>query len=275
MPQLKIVEVTEKELEQLLVDDPACIEDGMQVLDRQVPTDSGPLDILASDTYNVLSVIELKVVVDEGQLAQGLRYYDWARTNLEGIARLYSDKVKVDVDQEPALILIAPGFSQNIIRIAKYIEIPLKLKQYRALQLPHGGREVVCTSVDVPEKRGPPRIPTTEGNPGNIKTEDVRALCETAMEQLRAIGVELRPKQNYWFSCWYGGRSFMWLGCKRQFFVVEVQGADGRSERKRVHTQVEWDDVMQRDILPVCTPTVETDASSDSGQRAHEATPSR
>jgi hypothetical protein len=272
MPQLKIVDVAEKELEQLLVDDPACIEDGMQVLDRQVPTDSGPLDILASDTDKVLSVIELKVVLDEGQLAQGLRYYDWARINLEGIARHYPGKV--DLDQVPALILIAPGFSQNVIRMAKYIDVPLKLKQYRALQIPNGGKEVVCTSVDVPEKPGILRIPTYEGNLGNIKTEGVRVLCETAMEQLRAIGVELRPKQNYWLSCWYGGRSFMWLGCKRQFFVVEVQGADGRwSERKRVRTQGEWDDVMQRDILPVCTPTVETDANSDSGQRAQESTP--
>jgi hypothetical protein len=250
MPKLKIVEVSERELEQLLVNDPACIEEGVQVLDRQVPTDTGSLDILATDADSVLCIIELKVTVDEGHLAQGLRYYDWARINLEAIARHYPNKV--DPNQEPALILIAPGFSQNLIRIAKYVDVPLDFRQYRVLQMPDGEREVVCTSVEIPEKRWPPRIPTQELNLAYIESGQVRTLCEKAIEELGAMGVELRPKQNYWFSCWCRGKRFMYLGSKKKFFVIEVERPDGSwSGRNKVATQDEWERVMRDEILPV------------------------
>jgi len=249
MPKLVIVEVSEKELEQLLVDDPGCIEEGMQVLERQVPTDTGPLDILATDSDGVLSIIELKVTLDEGQLAQGLRYYDWARINLEGIARHYPSKV--DVNQEPALILIAPAFSQNLIRIARYLDVTLNLKQYRVLEMPGGEREVVCTSVEVPEKPGPVRIPTHELNLAYIQSGQVRTVCEKAIGELGEMGVQLRPKQNYWFSCWHRGKRFMYLGCKKKFFVIEVERPDGSwSRRSKVATQDDWESVLHEEILP-------------------------
>ena len=250
MPKLAIVEVTEKELEHLLVNDPQCIEEGMQVLDRQVPTDTGFLDILGTDRDGVLSVIELKVVLDEGHLDQGLRYYDWARTNLEGIARHYPKKV--DVDQEPALVLIAPTFSQNLIRMAKYVDVPLHFKEYRVLELPGGEREVVCKSVEIPEKPGITRIPTQGGNVAYMESLEIRAICENAIAELAAMGVELRPKQNYWFACWYKGKRFMYLGCKKKFFVIEVEQPDGSwSRRNRVTNQDDWQDVMRAEILPV------------------------
>jgi hypothetical protein len=249
MPKLVTVEVSERELEQLLVDDPGCIDEGMRILDRQVPTDTGPLDILATDTDSVLSIVELKVTLDEGHLAQGLRYYDWARTNLEGIARHYPNKV--DVNQEPALILIAPRFSQNLIRVAKYVDIPLDLKEYHVLQMPAGEREVICASVEIPEKPGITRIPTPEANLANIESQQVRVVCEKAIEELAAMGVELRAKQNYWFSCWYQRKRFLYLGCKRQFFVIEVQRPDGSwSRRNRVTSQGDWEGVLRGEILP-------------------------
>jgi RecB family endonuclease NucS len=82
--KIERVDVSEKELEDLLVENPDAIEKGMKILGRQIQTDSGPLDILAVDEDGVLTLIELKNEVDDGQLDQGLRYYDWARLIFNG-----------------------------------------------------------------------------------------------------------------------------------------------------------------------------------------------
>jgi RecB family endonuclease NucS len=66
--KIEEVEVSEKELENLLVENPEAIERGMKILGRQIQTDTGPLDILAVDEDGVLTLIELKNEVDDGQL---------------------------------------------------------------------------------------------------------------------------------------------------------------------------------------------------------------
>lgn len=253
MPKVTVVELSEAELEEMLVSEPTYseptyIEEGMQVLARQFPTDSGPLDVLASDTDKVLCIIELKNRADERHLDQGLRYYDWARMNLEGIARHFSGKV--DASQVPKLILVAPSFFSEMVRIAKYLSIPMDLKEYTCLQVGGGERVIVCRSVEVGEPPGPPSIPTDEVNLGNIENERVRTLCRKALDELRAAGIEMRPKLNYWFSCWYRGKRFFYLGCKRQFFVLEVEKPDRSWSRIRVTNESEYQKALDGEIIP-------------------------
>jgi len=122
MPKVKDIEISEDELKKLILDDPSCIEEGLRVLGDEIPTDSGPLDILAADSDGTLTVIELKNEIDEGQLDQGLRYYDFVSSNILGYSRAF--RGKFDEKGEPRLMLIAPSFSKNMTRIAKYIDVP-------------------------------------------------------------------------------------------------------------------------------------------------------
>jgi hypothetical protein len=44
----------------------------------------------------------------------------------------------------------------------------------------------------------------------------------------------------------------MYLGCKKKFFVCRVERPDGSwSDRLRIREREEWDDLFNREILPV------------------------
>lgn len=251
MSKLKIkeIEVNEKELEDLLIKNPEAIEEGTTILGRQVKTDSGPLDILAVDDDGILTIIELKDEIDDRQLDQGLRYYDWAKTNIQWISRSFE---KVDAEQEPRLILIAPNFSENLRRIAKYVNVNLDLLEYHAIQLPDGEKGIICKSVEIGRPLEPISVPTREGHLEHIESDRVRQLCANCLKQLEDNGIEIRPIQNYWFSAWYKGKRFMYLGCKKKFFVCEVQRPDGSwSGRIRITTKEEWERTFKDEIAPV------------------------
>jgi hypothetical protein len=202
-PKIEEVGVSERELEDLLVEDPEAIERGMKVLARQVQTDSGPLDILAVDEDGVLTLIELKNEVDDGQLDQGLRYYDWARANIQWISRSFKE---VDSEELPRLILIAPAFSENLRRIAKYVNVNLSLMEYHVIRLPDGRKGVLCHRIEVGRPPEPLAVPTKEGNIKRIEDERVRRLCAECLKELEDRGLEVRALQNITISP-YGTRA--------------------------------------------------------------------
>ena len=250
MRKIKQINVDERELEDLLVKNPEAIEEGMNILGRQIQTDSGPLDILASDADKVLTVIELKNEIDDKQLDQGLRYYDWVKSNIQWITKHFPDKV--DSEQEPRLILIAPGFSENLKRIAKYVNVSLDLLEYTVIQLPDGEKHVLCKPVEIGKPSEPMILPTREGHLKRIENEKVRKFCEDCLNQLQNMGIEIRPIQNYWFSMWYKGKRFMYLGCKKKFFVCEIQRQDGSwTPRIRITSKEDWDKLFAQEIVPL------------------------
>jgi hypothetical protein len=241
------VEVSEKELEDLLNEDPEAIEEGMRILGRQIKTDSGILDVLAVDTDGALTVIELKNEIDDGQLDQGLRYYDWAVTNIQLISQSFKE---VYAEEEPRLILIAPAFSENLKKVAKYVNAILDLFEYHVIKTPDGQRYVLCHQVEIIEPP-PPRIPTREGNLNRIENEKVRQLCVECLKELEDTGIEIRPIQRYWFSIWYKGKVFMRLGCKKKFFICEVLKPDGSWIKGiRITTKEEWEKMFNNEVVP-------------------------
>jgi hypothetical protein len=58
--KIEEVKVNEKELENLLVENPEAIERSMKILGRQIQTDTGPLDILVALASAVSIKNELK-----------------------------------------------------------------------------------------------------------------------------------------------------------------------------------------------------------------------
>jgi len=245
--KIEEVEVSEKELEDLLNEDPEAIEEGMRILGRQIKTDSGILDVLAVDMDGVLTIIELKNEIDDGQLDQGLRYYDWARTNIQLISQSFKE---VDAEEEPRLILIAPAFSENLKRVVKYVNANLNLFEYHVIKTPDGQRYVLCHQVEIIEPP-PPRISTREGNLNRIENEKVRQLCAECLKELDDKGIEIRPIQYDRFSIWYRGKRFMYLGCKKAFFYCEVQKPDGSwTKRTRITTKEEWEKMFNNEVVP-------------------------
>jgi hypothetical protein len=111
----------ESELEAILTENPNVIEEGLSVIDTQVITNSGRLDILGLDSGKALVVIELKIEESDEMLWQALDYYDWVFRNIDTVKRLYPNS-EVDYGQTPRLMLIAPRFSEVIKRRAVYLE---------------------------------------------------------------------------------------------------------------------------------------------------------
>ena len=124
MKKYKIVEVQEKDLEELVRKYPEYIEQGLKYVDHQKRTDRGPLDVLFVDSGKALVVAELKVVEDDSMLVQGIDYYDYITRNIEGLARAYRTKsISIDPTQRPRLFLVAPSFSVSLLNRCKWIGV--------------------------------------------------------------------------------------------------------------------------------------------------------
>jgi hypothetical protein len=255
------IEIKEKnELEPMLVQDIEQIEQGLKFIGRQMPTDSGPLDILAVDSDGALVIIELKSVIDEGQLIQGLRYYDWVATNAAWISHAYKD-IGIDPKESCRLILIAPGFDETTKRVARYIDIELDLKKYICFQLQDGTKTLVFESVGISPHPEVPKVYTIPEKLREIQDEKVRQLCTDAIDAMQKKQIEIRPIHGEWISCWFQNKRFMYMACKKKFFIFEILQSDGDwTSRLRVSTKKEWDNIFENQILPTC------ERISDNGQ---------
>lgn len=246
---VRITTITEEELENYLVANPSQIREGLTFLSRQFRTDSGPLDMLVLDDDGMIWVIELKVESDDGQLIQGLRYYDYVRSNIESIARGFSGEGhEIDVNKGPGLILVSTDFTSTLKRITKYVSVPIDLFEAMPIEIPSGEKQVLCRNVDLGAPYEPLTIPTREGNLAYIEDESVRNFCRKCLEQLESKGAEIRPLKGEWFTMRHSGKIFMSLGCKQKFFSVYVimESDDSLTVRFRIKTQQDW----RKDIEP-------------------------
>jgi len=255
MPKVRKLELKERDqLEPIIVGDPESIEEGLKVLAHQFPTDSGPLDILAVDSDGVAVVIELKDEIDDSQLDQGLRYYDWVRSNLAALSKAFSP---IDSREEPRLILIAPGFSEDLKRISRYTTLNasglLELKEYHAIQLPSNEVGILTTDVDIGASPEPPELLSMDEKMKHIQNDKIRELCKQCLDELQSNGVEIRPIRGHWASAWYKGKRFAYIGFRKQFFVFDVEKPDGSwSDRIRVRNKEDWDKLNKELIIPSC-----------------------
>jgi hypothetical protein len=251
MIKVKAIALAEREeLEPLLVKNPDVIEQGLQVIAHQFPTDSGPLDILAVDAEATLVIIELKNEASESHLDQGLRYYDWCRQNIPWITQVYKDKVQIDPNSPPRLMLVAPAFTDTVKRIAKYIEVVLHLIEYHAFEDDQGEKGLICTEIDYGQPPTPPDIPSIEKKMEYFQDPKVKELFKTVLTELESKNVEVKPIHDLWISFWYRGKRFMYMEPKRNFFVADMLTPGGNwTGRKRISTRSEWDVIFQEYIV--------------------------
>lgn len=248
MLKVKVVSLAkEGDLERILMEDPALIEEGLVAVAHQHPTDSGPLDILAVDSEGTLVVIELKNEASDIHLDQGLRYYDWCRQNISWIASAYAAKAKITPENSPRLMLIAPSFTDTVRRIAKYVDARLELIQFHVFETEKGEQALICNKIDFGQAPIPPEIPSIEKKMEYFQSDKVKELFLAVLAELKAKQVEVKPINELWISFWYRGKRFMYAAPRKTFFVVEILKTDGTwSERLRVSTRNEWDQTFGR-----------------------------
>lgn len=238
-----------EELEPMILANPEIIEKGVRIIAHQHMTDSGPLDILGINSEGSLVVIELKNEATDTHLDQGLRYYDWCRQNLAWISQAYKDH-HINTENNPVLILIAPSFTENVKRIAKYVDVELRLFEYHAMENERGEKGIICTEVDYGEPVEPSPIPTLDKKIEYFQDNRVKELFKTALDELVARKVEIKPINGLWISFWYKGKRFMYMSPKRTFFVAEVLSPTGEwSERQRIAKLEDWQAVLKDWIM--------------------------
>jgi hypothetical protein len=128
------IDISERELEDLVRRFADKIEAGMVYLTHQNRTPTGRLDVLLVDSGKSLVGSELKVVEDDAMLMQCLDYYDHVASGVETYARLHPNH-EIDPSQPVRMVLIAPSFSQTLVNRCKWIDASISLFTYTCLKL--------------------------------------------------------------------------------------------------------------------------------------------
>lgn len=221
----------EAELESIIRRDSSKLEPGLSIITDQKKMSSGRrLDLLAVDIDGILTLIELKVVKDEGQLQQALNYYDWVLESIDFIREAYKhillEHKKEIKDEMPRIILVAPDFDKEMLTAAKFIrdDIDLKLLRYRSFTS-EGRKEIVPFPIDTPELKEIEEKPKSINDfLGYIGDTSVGKTFKHAIEifsKLSDEGPVIRRK-SYKFR--YGGRKFAEIYIKHGSFWVGLKG---------------------------------------------------
>lgn len=223
MRKYKAVDVSEKQLEEMVRKAPDLIEEGLKYIDHQKRTDRGPLDVLFADSGNALVVAELKVVKDDGMLVQGIDYYDYITSNIEGFARAYKDK-KVDSTQKPRLFLIAPGFSVSLLNRCKWIDVQISLFTFQCITFEDNPKEIIpiFKEITIPSMPTKVEVYTIDQRLNYITDSKVRKTVEDFLKEIKewdADNILIEPTK-YDISIKVSGRVFSYLGPRRKHFII-------------------------------------------------------
>ncbi|MDD4890055.1 MAG: endonuclease NucS [Phycisphaerae bacterium] len=222
MSKYKHVDVSERDLEELIRRWSDHIEEGMRFVDHQCQTDRGPLDILLVDSGNALCVAELKVCEDDSMLWQGLDYYDFLSKNVHAVGRCYP-QANIDPEQEIRLLLVAPNFSMNMLGRCKWIDVPLSLFTYKCITV-DGTKDTipVFNEVTIPSLPAVPQVTPPSSHSNYITNPEARALFVKAMDEIKswdpmAIAVD---SIKYHISIKFNNRVLCYLTPQRKQFSI-------------------------------------------------------
>lgn len=104
--------INEKQLEEIVSNNPELIEDGMKLIEVQYEINNGFIDILCFDKNNIKTIVELKVTSDNEDLIRQCVYYP----------SQFQEKVR--------MITIAPDYSKKIYDSLKFLGY-VEMKQYK------------------------------------------------------------------------------------------------------------------------------------------------
>ena len=239
MKRYKPVDVSERELEDLIRQGPDLIEEGLRYIDHQRMTDRGPLDVLMVDSGGALVVAELKVVEDDTMLVQGIDYYDYLSRNIEGIARVYRD-FRVDPGQAIRLFLVAPSFSVSLLNRCKWIDIQISLFSYKCIRFDGSdGLTPVFSEVPIPSIPEPPKPYSIDDRLKYMTDSDSRKIAEALISEIKswdAARVQVEPTK-YDISLKVSGRVFSYISPRRKHFVVSTYDSENKWTGFPIHQE--------------------------------------
>ena len=222
MQDYSYVDISERDLEDLIRLRTNKIEEGLRYVDHQLMTDRGPLDVLLVDSGSALALAELKVVQDDNMLMQGIDYYDYVSRNIEGIARVY-EKFDIVPSQPVRLFLIAPTFPVSLLNRCRWIDIPISLFTYRCVRLEGSGDTLpVFSEVTIPAIPKPVEKYSLESHLEYITDQVTRKRFQSLVEEVQgwdSDGISIEPIKDH-VSLKVRGKVFSYLGPRRKHFVV-------------------------------------------------------
>ncbi len=222
MKKYKSIEVSEKQLEDLIRQGPDLIEEGVRYIDHQRGTERGPLDVLMVDSGNALIVAELKIVEDDAMLVQGIDYYDYVSKNIEGISRVYKD-FNIDPSQPVRLFLVAPSFSVSLLNRCKWINMPISLFTYSCITF-EDPKEIIPVFSEAAIPATPETMETynLKDRLDYITSPDIKKIASDLIEEIKswdAANVLVEPTK-YDMSAKISGRVFAYIYPRRKFFWI-------------------------------------------------------
>ncbi len=216
------IDVSEKQLEDLIRQGANLIEEGVRYIDNQRNTERGPLDVLMVDSGNALIVAELKIIEDDAMLVQGIDYYDYISKNIEGISRVYKDYC-IDPRQDVRLFLIAPSFSVSLLNRCKWIDIPISLFTYKCIKFEDSAEiTAVFSEVTIPSTPKPEETYVLKDRIEYITSLDMRKIANNLIEEIKgwdATNILIKPTK-YDISAKVSGRVFAYIYPRRKNFWV-------------------------------------------------------
>lgn len=222
MKEYKSIEVSEKQLEDLIRQGANLIEEGVRYIDHQRNTERGPLDVLMVDSGNALVVAELKIIEDDAMLVQGIDYYDYISKNIEGISRVYKD-FRINPSQTVRLFLIAPSFSVSVLNRCKWIDIPISLFTYKCITFEDSKEiTVVFSEVMVPSTPKVVESYNLKDRLEYITSLDIRKIANDLIEEIKSwdtINILVEPIK-YDISAKVSGRVLAYICPRRKHFMI-------------------------------------------------------
>lgn len=241
----------ERELENLLIKNPEQIDDGLTFLTHQQQVSGGFIDVLCVDKDGVIVVIELKISDDDGILLQALHYYDYVLLNKAAIANQFASKVKINLREDPRIILIAPEFSERLRKACKYVSPAPTLLQFRHLKTSSGEKGLYFDEVTLDTESGYSPPQPLEEVLDYTNLPGLRDICQhiakTIAEEFPEVDAPLTAG-NTGIKFKYKNRKIADIWLKRTFFWLGLHGE--RSKWLRIASKADWAKV-RRQLLTI------------------------
>ena len=217
-------EIEERKLEAEVIKNPGVLEKGLFVLDHQVPAGTGKIDVLGVDSGGTMCILELKTAEDDMMFLQGLEYLDWVNNNLADLARRYEEKfprTRISVDDVPRLLLVAPSFSETLLKSAKFVDPKPDLFEYRYLRTARGEKGLHCRVVQIEPTKELPAVTSVDDHLSYIRNVSMRKYCKEIIDRIRKIGPDIEVKAIKWAIAFkYEGRAIAYISKRRDFFYL-------------------------------------------------------